>query len=93
MCIHRREGALNAATGNGYEGGWQFLASTYASVGGRVIDSGGRRLVYSHGRFNGIPWHWASLDSGREQLRRVWLVYVRDHRSFREWGTAHACGV
>lgn len=34
MCIHRREGAFNAATGNGYEGGFQFLRSTWLSVGG-----------------------------------------------------------
>lgn len=34
LCIHSREGAWNAATGNGYEGGMQFLLSTWQSVGG-----------------------------------------------------------
>jgi len=34
QCIHRREGAYNDATGNGYYGGFQFLPSTWASVGG-----------------------------------------------------------
>ena len=37
LCIHSREGAWNAATGNGYEGGLQFLESTWRSVGGRAI--------------------------------------------------------
>jgi len=34
LCIHSREGAWNAATGNGYEGGMQFLRSTWTRVGG-----------------------------------------------------------
>jgi hypothetical protein len=33
-CIHSREGAWNANTGNGYYGGMQFLLSTWRSVGG-----------------------------------------------------------
>ena len=94
VCIHQREGAWNDATGNGYEGGMQFLPSTYASVGGRVIDASHRTLRYlGGGRFDGTPWHWASLDSPREQLYRAWLVYRRDGNSWREWGTAPACGV
>jgi hypothetical protein len=31
------EGAWNAATGNGYEGGLQFLRSTWERVGGRTV--------------------------------------------------------
>jgi len=77
MCIHSKEGAMNAATGNGYEGGWQHLRSTWQSVGGPVD---------SHG-------HWASVASPKEQLYRTWLVYHRDGNSWREWGTAHACGL
>lgn len=77
MCIHRHEGAMDAATGNGYEGGWQFLRSTWTSVGGRVYPDG----------------HWASEARPREQLYRVWLVYRRDGNSFREWGTARLCGL
>ena len=34
LCIHSREGAWNANTGNGYFGGMQFLISTWRSVGG-----------------------------------------------------------
>lgn len=36
LCIHRHEGAFNANTGNGYYGGFQFLLSTWQSVGGHV---------------------------------------------------------
>ncbi len=85
MCIHRHEGALNAATGNGYEGGWQFLKSTWTSVGGHVNPKTG---------------HWASEASPREQLYRAYLVWDRDagkphdgRGSWREWGTARACGL
>lgn len=81
-CIHGHEGAWPDATGNGYEGGMQFLASTYASVGGHV----------AYDRY-GHAVHWASLDTPREQLYRAWLVYLRDGRSWREWGTAGACGL
>lgn len=33
------------------------------------------------------------LATPREQLYRAWLVYLRDGRSWREWGTAGACGL
>jgi hypothetical protein len=33
------------------------------------------------------------LASPREQLYRAWLVYRRDGNSWREWGTARACGL
>jgi len=80
-CIRSHEGWPTAATGNGYEGSYQFLASTYASAGGRV--------VYR----NGKPWHWASLDSLAEQTYRAWVVWRRDGGSWRQWGTARACGL
>ena len=70
-------GAWHAATGNGYEGGLQFLRSTWESVGG-AVDKNGR---------------WASVVPAREQLYRAWLVWKRDGRSWREWGTARACGL
>jgi Transglycosylase-like domain len=76
-CIHQREGAWHDATGNGYEGGFQFLRSTWQSVGGRVYPDG----------------HWASEASPQEQLLRAWLVYTRDGGSWAEWGTAAACGL
>ena len=31
--------------------------------------------------------------SPREQLYRSWLVWLRDGHSWREWGTAAACGL
>jgi hypothetical protein len=77
LCVHSREGAWNAATGNGFEGGLQFLRATWTSVGGSV-DYKGR---------------WASVVSPREQLYRAWLVWRRDGGSWREWGSAGACGL
>lgn len=80
LCIHSHEGALNAFTGNGYAGGWQFLLSTWESVGGPV--------VVIHG-----VTHWADVASPREQLYRAWLVWKRDGGSWSEWGTAGMCGL
>lgn len=82
MCIHRYEGAMNAATGNGYEGGFQFLLSTWQSVGGPVRKDAKGRVTA-----------WASVASPREQLYRTWLLWKRDGYSFREWGTAGRCGL
>lgn len=76
-CVHEHEGSWHAATGNGFEGGLQFLRSTWVSVRGSVESSG----------------HWASVVSVREQLYRAWLVWKRDGSSWREWGTAGACGL
>lgn len=39
LCIHAREGAWNAETGNGYSGGMQFTPYTWRSVGGRGLAS------------------------------------------------------
>lgn len=72
VCIHAHEGAWDANTGNGYEGGFQFLPGTWHSVAG-------------HGHaYDATP---------REQLYRAWLVWKRDGGSWREWGTARACGL
>ncbi len=35
----------------------------------------------------------ADLDTPREQLYRAYRVWTRDGGSWREWGTARACGV
>lgn len=77
VCVHEHEGAWNASTGNGYEGGMQFLRSTWQGAGGSVDRRG----------------HWASTVSIREQLFRAWFVWKRDGYSWREWGTAGACGL
>lgn len=34
LCIHSHEGSWTSETGNGYSGGMQFTAYTWASVGG-----------------------------------------------------------
>jgi hypothetical protein len=36
LCVHSHEGAWNANTGNYHYGGFQFLLSTWASVGGKA---------------------------------------------------------
>lgn len=60
----------------------QFTSGTWASVGGATEKD-------SHG----YVVHWAYNASPREQLYRAWLVWVRDGHSWREWGTASACGL
>ncbi len=81
-CLHEHEGAWPDLTGNGYAGGLQFTAYTWQSVGGAV----------ERDRYGNIT-HWADIASPREQIYRCWLVYLRDGRSFREWGTAGMCGL
>ena len=71
LCIHHREGAWNANTGNGYYGGLQFLLGTWHSVGGIQRPD---------------------LAAPREQLYRAYLVWLRDGRSWVEWGTRGLCG-
>lgn len=79
VCIHDREGAWPDETSNGYSGGMQFLESTWQSVGGP-----------------GRPSQWPP----RVQLYYAYLVWDRDAGkphdgigSWREWGTARACGL
>jgi len=81
VCIHRHEGAWNANTGNGYFGGGQFLRSTWRSVNGPYDPA------FDHPGDRRYPFRI----SPREQLYRMWLVWLRDGRSFREWGTAGYC--
>lgn len=83
MCIHSREGAWTDNTGNSYFGGAQFLPSTWFSVGGHD------QAAFHHPGDPRFPF----TASPREQLYRMWLVYRRDGNSFREWGTARACGL
>jgi hypothetical protein len=76
-CIRSHEGWPTAATGNGYEGSYQFLRSTWESVGGAVDRSG----------------HWASVVPLREQTYRAWLLWRRSGNSWSQWGTAGMCGL
>jgi hypothetical protein len=72
------EGAWNAATGNGYEGGLQFLRSTWERAGGRTSSSG----------------HWASVATPREQLYRAYVIWLSHGGSWSEWGSMRvACGL
>jgi hypothetical protein len=48
--------------------------------------------AYRKAQGGGIS-HWASVFSPREQLYRSYLVWRRDGGSWREWGTARACGL
>lgn len=83
-CIHEREGAWNDNTGNSYFGGMQFLQGTWERAGG------GHDPAFDHpGDQSGHPF----AQSPREQLYRAWIVYSRDGHSWREWGTAGACGL
>ncbi len=83
LCVHSKEGAWNDNTGNGYFGGAQFMRSTWLSVGGPY------EPAFDHPGDRRFPFQ----ASPREQLYRMWLVWQRDGRSWREWGTRGACGL
>jgi len=83
MCIHSREGAWDANTGNHYFGGAQFLESTWYRAGGAhyaAFDHPGDRRY----PFNASP---------REQLYRMWVIWRSHGGSWSEWGTAGMCGL
>lgn len=72
------EGAWNAATNNGYEGGLQFTSETWTRAGGSIDSLG----------------HWASVATPREQLYRAWVIWQSHHGSWSEWGVMRpACGL
>jgi len=79
-CIHAREGAWTANTGNGYFGGMQFAAQTWKRAGGRpdpaFVHPGDRRYPFSA--------------SPEEQLHRAWIVWKRDGGTWRSWGAVGA---
>lgn len=80
VCIHEHEGAWNSI---GY-------------VNGRATYGGGMQFML--GTWNRVGGRGTSLwdiarASPREQLYRAWLVYLQDHRSWHEWGTAGMCGL
>lgn len=76
QCVHAREGAWNANTGNGYFGGFQFAAQTWTRVGGAHVAAlshpGNARFPFA------VPMH--------EQLYRAWLVWQHDGGTWRSWG-------
>jgi len=80
MCIHRHEGS------------WRSIGYVH----GRATYAGGFQFMLATWRAAGGTA--STLDdiagsSPREQVYRAWLTYRRDGDSWREWGTARACGL
>jgi hypothetical protein len=79
VCIHRHE----SVDWHRRWTDWRGYRSPYAG-GLQLLES---TWLNAGGR--GEPWEW----SPREQLYRAWVVWRRDGGSWREWGTAGACGL
>jgi hypothetical protein len=79
-CVHLKEGAWTANTGNGYFGGFQFAAKTWKRAGGTRDDAFGYPGDRAH------PF----TASAQEQLYRAWLLWKRDGRTWRAWGAVGA---
>ena len=80
QCVHLKEGAWTANSGNGYFGGMQFAASTWRRVGGKAVPA------FKH---PGDPAYPFSA-SPAEQLYRAWLLWKRDGGTWRSWGAVGA---
>jgi hypothetical protein len=74
----------------------------------RYHESGGRwHIATGNGYYGAYQFLWSTwasvmvrgwpsnpaLASPAQQTFMVWRVYIRDGRSFREWGTAGMCGL
>jgi transglycosylase-like protein len=79
-CVHVREGAWTANTGNGYFGGMQFSARTWKRVGGKPDPA------FTHPGNAAYPF----TASAQEQLYRAWLLWKHDGGSWRSWGAVGA---
>jgi Transglycosylase-like domain len=79
-CVHLREGAWTANSGNGYFGGMQFMASTWRRAGGKPDPA------FSHPGDARYPFS----ASPTEQLYRAWLVWKADGGTWRSWGAVGA---
>jgi len=75
-CVHAKEGPWSANTGNGYFGGFQFMAQTWRRVGGKTD------AAFKHPGDPAYPFH----ASASEQLYRAWMLWRRDGGSWRSWG-------
>jgi hypothetical protein len=75
-CIHAKEGAWVANTGNGFFGGMQFKAPTWRSVGGKADPA------FGHPGDPRFPFS----ASPEEQLYRAWLLWKRDGGTWKSWG-------
>jgi hypothetical protein len=79
-CIHVKEGAWTANTGNGYYGGMQFAAQTWKRVGGKPDPA------FRHPGNPAYPFRATSI----EQTYRAWVLWKRDGGSWRSWGAVGA---
>jgi Transglycosylase-like domain len=79
-CVHAHEGPWTANTGNGHFGGMQFSAQTWLRMKGRAVPAF---------RHPGDPLFPFTV-SPAEQLRRAWLLWLHDGRSWRSWGSVGA---
>ena len=79
-CIHQHEGPWTANTGNGYFGGMQFSAATWRRM------NGPQDPAFAHPGDPAYPFAVPPL----KQLHVAWLVWLRDGRSWRSWGTVGA---
>jgi resuscitation-promoting factor RpfA len=80
QCIHRHEGPWTANTGNGYFGGMQFAAATWAAM------KGPNDPAFAH---PGDPAYPFSVPPA-QQLRVAWLVWLHDGKTWHSWGAVGA---
>jgi hypothetical protein len=76
-CVHLKEGAWTANTGNGYYGGMQFAAQTWKRVGGKPDPA------FKHPGNPAYPFRASPV----EQLYRAWLLWKHDGGTWKSWGT------
>jgi hypothetical protein len=79
-CIHLKEGAWTANTGNGHFGGFQFAAKTWLRIGAKRDGS------FAHPGDPAFPFSATAA----EQLHRAWLLWTADGGSWRSWGAVGA---
>jgi hypothetical protein len=79
-CIHLKEGAWTANTGNGYFGGMQFARATWRRVGGKPDPA------FKHPGSAAYPFSVSST----EQLYRAWVLWLRDGGTWHSWGAVGA---
>jgi len=79
-CVHAKEGAWSANTGNGHFGGMQFAAQTWRRAGGKPDPA------FSHPGDSRYPF----APSSSEQLYRAWRLWKRDGGTWRSWGAVGA---
>ena len=96
LCLHDgrlrdERGTIVRRVGHG-EGAWNAVGYV------RGVPTYGGGLQFMVATWQSVGGTEASVygiaqASPREQLYRAWLVWRRDGNSWREWGTARACGL